>query len=727
MIFDDTISRRGFLQSAVAGVAFHEVLLQHVAGQSPSPDEKFSLIRGGNCSVRFDSQANIRAIGLQGKVYEPPLRYSFFELDGEIAEVQLLQGGDNLSFQIVTAKVQGSVHISANHEIRFEFQPAAKDAAKEIGLVLTFPRTAVFHLAEYLNVGRRIDGDMPAGQSYTAQLQHNFFVAECEGMWIVLREDAKSLARSKVEISSYPEMFTVTFSWPADVAAAMSVHSSMEQVQEAANHWLEAAGVRKLADREPAFHWIRDIKLVITVDMMRSNWEIVHDYADVVNLAKGVKELRNPKEVLFYLPGWQGAYDSGGPYYKPHAELGGETGFRTMMTYLHEQGFRTMIHTTGWGIDPYLPNIDEVEDMSLRSSPMLPAKADTEGPDRKQRTFFGFQIDGTWAPAGRPLKFKTPAIPLNKFAGTREFSFQTDIIPAACEALLTLGGVRSKDARIRLTVGRRTITSPPRWFADHEEFAFPFPVAFEPGKNSIKVTVIGESEIDWRRCWYKVRYSFVPSDPYTSWTYPILFADLTNSKYAKLFVDNVSAVVREYGIDAVHIDATDFEMAETMFRNLKEKLPDTALTCEGSWTVKAMGFWTFWQNARQSLAPAYTNNMSINASPGPEVITCACEQSALQPSEETQRELYTWLTKASSICDFVRNFIVIYPHLCATNAFVPVGKVCNIFPARSAPLTKEALWSVLNDARRLTYTPGLRVNYREYGLDKDTAHAIRTV
>ena len=52
------------------------------------------------------------------------------------------------------------------------------------------------------------------------------------------------------------------------------------------------------------------------------------------------------------------------------------------------------------------------------------------------------------------------------------------------------------------------------------------------------------------------------------------------------------------------------------------------------------------------------------------------------------------------------------------------GKVCNIFPPRRIPRTSEAQWRVLRDAERMDYVPGLRVNYRDYGLDPETREAI---
>jgi hypothetical protein len=44
----------------------------------------------------------------------------------------------------------------------------------------------------------------------------------------------------------------------------------------------------------------------------------------------------------------------------------GESKFRELTDYLHNNGFRLMIHTTGWGIDPYHPDIDALQKLVVR-------------------------------------------------------------------------------------------------------------------------------------------------------------------------------------------------------------------------------------------------------------------------------------------------------------------------------------------------------------------------
>jgi hypothetical protein len=424
---------------------------------------------------------------------------------------------------------------------------------------------------------------------------------------------------------------------------------------------------------------------------MRRNWQVGHDYADVLALGREIARVRDPRHILFYIPGWQGAYDSGNPTYRPHPELGGEDAFRGMMDGLHGLGFHVMVHTTASGLDPYHPDIDELLALA----------------DRRDGRLYGWQIDETGLPHNRPVRFPDETVSLARFSGRDAFSFRPPPAPEYCEALLTLGGVPRTEARVHLSVERRTIKTPPGWFARHGEFDFPFPLNLEAGDNEVRVRVTG-GEVDWRGAWCRVRKAFTMAGPYTSWTWPILQADGHNPEYVRLFCTNVRDVVREFGIDAVHLDALVFEEARGLFLALRDALPGVPLAAEWLGSVEGMNEITFCQNARQSLL-RYDD--------------LEAEQSAL-PVRGLAGLGTDWSNTASPVCRFAEDYLLVYPHLCAANAFVPVGKVCNIMPPRRIPEDTGEHWRVLRDARRLGYLPGLRVNFRRYGLDEDSRKAL---
>jgi len=337
----------------------------------------------------------------------------------------------------------------------------------------------------------------------------------------------------------------------------------------------------------------------------------------------------------------------------------------------------------------------------------------------KNGDYAGFQTGtltkwGIMAPPSRPLKFRTDRIPFRGAKGAKSFAFQTVYVPDTCEALISVGNLKIGDARVEFTIDRRSMLTPAGWFKDHDEYAFPFPFLLKPGENKVQVEVLGDAKPDLSESWYAIRRCFIPVNPYSTWTYPILFADTTNPEWIRIYVDEVASAVRKYKIDAIHIDATEYEWNKPTYIALKEKLPDIPMAGEGFGTLSALGYWTFAQGVGQSLL-GYLD-----------IMRGTMQQGSI-PDRSDLEELYSWLNKSSPVSNFVKDYVYIYPHLCAADAFVPVGKVCQTFPSRLSPRCRKELWKVLRDAKILNYIPALRLNYRKFGLDEETKKAIREI
>jgi hypothetical protein len=665
-------------------------------------------VDGYRFSIYLDGKGNIQRMVLTGREFELPLKYTLYEIDGRAAYVSEARIEGDLSFRLTTERTAGRFILSPGKEVRMRFEAEQGDSVENVSIVIPFPIGTEFHLPEGYNLARKIDRKMPIGEGYSAELGYNFFLVNVQDMWVRFLVRRKNIFQrcgsAKVHISRHPEVFIVTLTWGVEDDAFLAVFPSMGEAIGDYETWLEKGlGVKKLRERPDVPKWVHNVRLVLIMDMMRSNWEISHNYEDVANLAEELKHIGCPKDTLFYIPGWNGAYDSTYPTYQPHPELGGEEKFREMIETLHKNDFRVMIHTNAWGVDPYHPEIDRYLKYVLR---------DENG------DFAGFQTGtltkwGIMAPPSRSLKFVTDKIRIPGVEGARSLTFKTVYVPDRCEALFTVGGLKVGKARVRFTVGRRSITTPPDWFKTHDGYDLPFPLLLEPGVNEVHVEVMGDAEPDWSQSWYRIRYAFVPLNPYTSWTHPILFADTADPGWIEIFVGNVGAAVREYGIDAVHVDATEYEWNKAICTALRERLPDIPLSGEGFATLSGMGFWTFVQSPRcQSLLGHL------------DVMRGTCQQGAL-PDTSKIEEHYEWLNEESPVSNFVGEYVKIYPHLCAADAFVPVGKVCNTFPPRLSPRCGKLLWKVLRDVRRLNYIPALRLNYREYGLDEETKRAIR--
>ena len=144
-------------------------------------------------------------------------------------------------------------------------------------------------------------------------------------------------------------------------------------------------------------------------------------------------------------------------------------------------------------------------------------------------------------------------------------------------------------------------------------------------------------------------------------------------------------------------------------------LPTTAIGAEGYSALSSLGYFEFSQSH---------HNMSLTQYA--DTYTGTVFQGSL-PDWSALDESLSWLNKPSPLIGFTNEFIRPYPHLCAADAFVPVGKVCTCSEAVKSPRETSRLRRILDDAPRLNYIPALRVNYRQYGLDDDTAAYVRSL
>jgi len=672
-------------------------------------------------SVFLDGNGNIQKISFMGKDFEPPMKYTLYGINGEVANVsETRYTEEELSLGLTTKAASGRLTVSRGKEIRFHFDPDKKDAAKNVSLILPFPLDTEFHIPERYNLGRKIDRDMPVSDWYSTPLGYNFFLANFGGMWIRFMTKHSSLKSTstyhislqpKLYISRHPEAFIVTFTWKVEDDAFMIVFSSLDDAIRDYEKWLgRDLRIRKLKDDKSLPEWVHNVKLVLTIDMMRSNGEIAHDYNDVINLAKDLKKTECPKDTLLYIPGHSGPYDSAYPSYEPCSELGGGEKFKEMVEALHENGFRVMMHTNAWGLDPYHPRFDEYEKYLLR---------DEDGNYQGWQT--GGKIWGGSFPASRPLDFRTDEVPFHASRGTKSFTFETVPIPDICEALLNVGNIEIGDARLKFTINQRSVLTPPAWFKDHDEYALPFPFMLNPGSNEVHVEIVGEAKPNWSESWYKIRYCFMKPDPFSGFSYPILLADMNNPEWIKIVIGEIASVVRKYKIDAIHIDATHYDRAKKMLNAIKEELPDLPTSGEEIETLGDMGYSTFCQNARESLIgnDGVAKGVSL-----PQALMRQWRAGIL-PDKGRIKDLLNWLNKPSPVCNFVKNYVYVYPHLCVADGFVPVGRVC--CPSYVGPRTPEEFRKLLLDAPKLNYIPGLRLNYRRYGIDKESERAIRAI
>lgn len=88
--------------------------------------------------------------------------------------------------------------------------------------------------------------------------------------------------------------------------------------------------------------WFREVKLVVSLHGMHWTGYIFNDFAKSLKTLEWVATQIPGKQVLVFLPAWDGRYYWNYPIYKPDPRLGGEKGFRELIDKGHEMGFHFM-------------------------------------------------------------------------------------------------------------------------------------------------------------------------------------------------------------------------------------------------------------------------------------------------------------------------------------------------------------------------------------------------
>lgn len=677
------VSRDGFEFVPPVDCTYYKINAQGVEWELAEYEEKRMLFKP--VQISEERAAAIRSVEVLPRV-PGDIRLSVSEMDGEVVLQTGIQEDGTGKFDTMNPERLQPLHAETNKE-------------PWISMTFSVPDTAVIHLAEHKNAGHLLDGDMKEEHVYECRLEYNLLIVEMPGLSIRFRTKDENLKSAGASIRRHRDTFSVTFSWRAGSAALLGFFNNYTGAAEDFRLRVEREkGLRRLRDRRDVPQWIHGIRLVLHIDMMRSNWTVFHDFRDVINIAGDVKNHISPENVLFYLAGWQGAYDGCQPAYIPDMELGGEAGFKEMADQLHAWGFRIMLHTCVYGVDPYAGEVEEWENRSLtRNGKITGWQICRERPDRMVS-----------------FDYRSRRISLGNYRKMEKFKVPFGYISGDCFPYMTVGGVSGKKGRIRLSQGRRRIISPTGWFEVHDLYDYPYPLHFETGQMEVEVEISEDADLDLENAWLQIRDSMTYSNPYSTWTYPMLHGSGYNEEYVKTAADNIAHIVRKYGIDAVHMDAGSFypEGDKGTVLAVKKALPEgTLMGCEYYTTWEEADFWMLSQGACQDLV----------LEKFPDV--CIKEQASL-PMLEGLHEFFDWMDKTSPVCDFIKDYLYFYPHLVAANAFVATSKVSNIAPERKIPYDDGEHWRVLRNAGRLGYINGLRLNYRKYGLDPGAIEAL---
>jgi hypothetical protein len=293
----------------------------------------------GDYSFEIDDRGNFRKISLGGEVVELPLPYTYYEVNGQPA--RLSRAGKESAFHALgsSGAELGRLSAAAGRELSLAMKPSPSGGGQieRWSVTLALPLSAQFHLPEYVNVGRKLDKDIPVADFYETKLFYNFLLASCNGIWVRFLSEQRRVGRLGVHIERHDEMFLLTVTWYAGrddaggfdgfasaTDARIALFRSMEEAMADYDRYLaEEVGVAPRACGSPLPVWVENTPLFVDIDMMRCYGQIENDYQSVAKIAKDLKDAGAPLDTVVHIVGWSAAFDAMYPTYRPIEELGG--------------------------------------------------------------------------------------------------------------------------------------------------------------------------------------------------------------------------------------------------------------------------------------------------------------------------------------------------------------------------------------------------------------------
>ena len=117
------------------------------------------------------------------------------------------------------------------------------------------------------------------------------------------------------------------------VAAAAEAHY---------DHLARAFHIPRWDTRADVPDWLRQTALVVTLHGMHYSGYVFNDYARMLAILKWIATRMPADRVLVFLASWDGRYYWDYPLYQPSDRMGGEAGFRTLVSDARALGFRIM-------------------------------------------------------------------------------------------------------------------------------------------------------------------------------------------------------------------------------------------------------------------------------------------------------------------------------------------------------------------------------------------------
>lgn len=120
--------------------------------------------------------------------------------------------------------------------------------------------------------------------------------------------------------------------------------NSVEEIFEKQRLYVEKIyDLKTWEKRKDVPDWARNISLILSIHAMHWSGYIYNNYQEIIDKLEWFSQYVDPKNVLVYIPGFDGRYYYKYPNYDPDERLGGEKGLKKLIKRAHEMGYHLMM------------------------------------------------------------------------------------------------------------------------------------------------------------------------------------------------------------------------------------------------------------------------------------------------------------------------------------------------------------------------------------------------
>ncbi len=213
------------------------------------------------------------------------------------------------------------------------------------------------------------------------ELVHQFIIFNWDdkGFWIYC--DNYPITRKRLVISSVDKIdgISISFISEAKMPYKNRFQSPEFHIESFSGGWKtpaarykkmleEKLGLKKFEERNDFPIWAKDISLFVEARGLNWGGYITHTFNNMKDRLEEISKLINPKNVLFYISGWDDWYDIANVEFTPSNDLGGLQGFKDMVSYGHKLGFRLCLYINAIAINLKHPLWERFKDHQVCNS-----------------------------------------------------------------------------------------------------------------------------------------------------------------------------------------------------------------------------------------------------------------------------------------------------------------------------------------------------------------------